>query len=115
MNLLDPPALVQTLDDLATLATAINSEHSAVTKALTAGVQHARAAGELLIQAKQKCAPRRLAAVARKALPRDRAAAGAEVHAPGPAVPGNTNCNSHLTIDEAVNAVRLRRPVESEG
>jgi hypothetical protein len=51
----DPPAIVKSTDDLAELAGRINAEHQQVETALRAGLEHARAAGELLLQAKAQC------------------------------------------------------------
>jgi hypothetical protein len=51
----DPPAIVKPASALAELAGRINAEHQQVETALRAGLEHARAAGELLLQAKAQC------------------------------------------------------------
>jgi hypothetical protein len=51
----DPPAIVKSADALTELAGRINAEHRQVETALRAGLEHARAAGELLLQAKAQC------------------------------------------------------------
>jgi hypothetical protein len=54
-ELFDPPAIVKPADALAELAGRINAEHHQVEQALRAGLQHAKNAGDLLIEAKEQC------------------------------------------------------------
>jgi hypothetical protein len=51
----DPPAEVRQAEDLRTWATKINAEHDAVGGAARKSLEHARAAGEMCFQAKQRC------------------------------------------------------------
>jgi hypothetical protein len=51
----DPPAIIKPADALAELAGQINAEHQQAESALRTGLEHARRAGELLLQAKQQC------------------------------------------------------------
>jgi hypothetical protein len=55
MNEIIPPAIVKPADSLAELAARIRAEHDRVEAALTAGLEHAFKAGELLIEAKKRC------------------------------------------------------------
>jgi hypothetical protein len=54
-DLFDPPAIVRPAEDLAALATAINAEHGAALAAARSSLEHAKAAGEMLIRAKKQC------------------------------------------------------------
>jgi hypothetical protein len=54
-SLFDPPAIVRPAEDLAVLAAQINHEHAQAEAALRSSLGHARAAGELLAQAKGRC------------------------------------------------------------
>jgi hypothetical protein len=54
-SLFDPPAIVRPTEDLAVLAAQINHEHAQAEAALRSSLGHARAAGELLAQAKARC------------------------------------------------------------
>jgi hypothetical protein len=54
-ELFDPPGIVRSIDALAELAGRINAEHQAAETALRAGLQHAKTAGDLLIEAKKHC------------------------------------------------------------
>ncbi|HEY7423265.1 MAG TPA: hypothetical protein VH682_03395 [Gemmataceae bacterium] len=53
-ELFDPPAIIKPADALAELAGRINAEHQQAESALRAGLQHAKVAGELLIEAKKQ-------------------------------------------------------------
>jgi hypothetical protein len=55
-NLFDNPAIVRPADELAELARQIHAEHEAAEVSLRSGLEHARKAGELLLQAKSRCA-----------------------------------------------------------
>lgn len=54
-TIINPPALVRAHDDLAELATKINAAHEAGEKAVRKGLEHYRAAGEMLLRAKASC------------------------------------------------------------
>jgi phage N-6-adenine-methyltransferase len=51
----DSPAIVRQVEDLASLAEAINAEHKEVEAAAQSSLEHARAAGEMLLRAKEQC------------------------------------------------------------
>ncbi len=54
-NIVNPPAIIRPADDLVQLAARINAAHQAGEKAVRRGLEHYRAAGEMLLQAKAKC------------------------------------------------------------
>jgi len=54
-NFSDPPSIVRPANELATLASQINAEHEAAVGAARNSLEHARAAGEALLRAKQRC------------------------------------------------------------
>ncbi len=54
-DLLDNPAAVRSVDDLAALAQAINAAHHAGEESTRRGLEHFRAAGEALLKAKERC------------------------------------------------------------
>jgi hypothetical protein len=54
-ELFDPPGIVRSVDALAELAGRINAEHQQSETALRAGLEHAKKAGELLLEAKEQC------------------------------------------------------------
>jgi hypothetical protein len=51
-GIIDPPGIVRNVE---ALAEQINAEHHQVETALRTGLEHAKRAGELLIQAKEQC------------------------------------------------------------
>lgn len=53
--IIDPPGIVRSVEALAELAGRINAEHHHVETALRAGLEHAKRAGDLLIDAKKQC------------------------------------------------------------
>src|SRR4051794_951662 len=53
--IINPPAIIKPADDLQALAAEINAEHVAGDNAARRGLEHYRAAGEKLLQAKEKC------------------------------------------------------------
>jgi hypothetical protein len=54
-ELFDPPGIVRSVESLAELAGRINAEHHQLGTAMRAGLEHARRAGELLLEAKEQC------------------------------------------------------------
>ncbi len=54
-ELFDPPGIVRPAEALAELAGRINAEHHQVETALRASLEHAKRAGELLLEAKEQC------------------------------------------------------------
>jgi hypothetical protein len=54
-DFVDPPAIVCPAEDLAALANQINAEHEAAEGAVRKSLEHARAAGDALLRARQKC------------------------------------------------------------
>jgi hypothetical protein len=54
-ELFDPPAIIKSIDALSELASCINAEHQQAEQHLQAGLQHAKNAGDLLIEAKKRC------------------------------------------------------------
>src|SRR5690349_2314819 len=54
-ELFDPPAIIKPADALAELAGRINAEHQQAETALRAGLEHAKNAGGLLLEAKKQC------------------------------------------------------------
>jgi hypothetical protein len=58
-NLSDPPAMVRPANDLAALANQINAEREAAERAARQSIEHARVAGEALLEARQQCAQSR--------------------------------------------------------
>jgi hypothetical protein len=54
-NIVNPPAMMVTVNALDELAERINAEHHQAENALRAGLQHAKNAGDLLIEAKKQC------------------------------------------------------------
>jgi hypothetical protein len=54
-DLFTPPAIVRPAADLAALAREINTEHEAIESAAISALEHARRAGEKLLEARAKC------------------------------------------------------------